>query len=97
MGALCSISGFYTGQGKSKTNFRLTAACFVNTQAQTNYTSRDNCSIYSLMLGCCFLPAESHSRGRRTHMYVFPYGDFGCVNYGLLISIKMNWNRNSWN
>ena len=30
-----------------------------------NYTSRDNCSLYSPRLCSCFLPVESHS-GRRT-------------------------------
>lgn len=40
-----------------------------------NYTSQNNCSIYSPMLCCCFLPVESHrSRHRTYRMCVFPYG-----------------------
>lgn len=28
-----------------------------------DYTSQDNCSLYSPMVCCCFLPVESHSSG----------------------------------
>lgn len=67
-GIFCSISGCYSGQGKSKTNLRLTVWHVLWTyKLIPSYTSQDNCSIYSPKLCCCFLPVQSHSSRSTTH------------------------------
>lgn len=60
---------------------------FCEHRPTVNYTSQNNCSIYSPMICCCFLPVESHS-SRTYRVCAFPYK---YPNYTTHVCVAVCW------
>lgn len=59
---ICVQSQAALDRAKIKQTSEWRCDMFCEHRPTANYTSQDNCSIYSPKLCCCFLPVEFHSR-----------------------------------